>query len=519
MPFIWGAYDGDDFRKFKTADDLISFYENQHVILYAHNGGKFDFMFLLRLIKKTRALIINSRIVEMKIGKATLRDSFAIVPMGLAGFQKTDIEYWKLEAECRAEHMPEIVEYLKSDCVNLYNLVMAYRSTAGTKPTIASNALSFAKKLGLNPGKTSHRFDTAFRRFYFGGRVECFAPGSHENVRPIDIKSSYPNAMRHEHPTGANYIYDDKLPETGIEQSFIKLQCHSKGAFPLVVNHTLTFPHGDGEFFVTGWEYVVAQKHGLISNVKIDFVCRLEKTMNFAAYVDHWYDHKATAEKAGDKAQRIVGKFMMNSLYGKLAQNPIHYYDYEIAEGGTAVNYNEGWELAGEFDTVEIHRRSVMWRYEKQWGDEWQKFPIHYNVATGASITGFARAHLLDAAATVGFENIAYCDTDCLHVLPGGKLDKLRMDDELGAWASEGHAKIAHYAGKKMYALELADGTTKIASKGAKLGLAEIKKLVKGEIVVWNNDAPTFSLARGTHFVTRSIRATTRKQNEVIEDG
>lgn len=513
-PFIWGSYDGKTFEYFNSGKELLDRWSDKNVYLFAHNGGKFDFMFLLDFVGESRVRLINSRIVEMRIGKALLRDSFAIIPTALAAFEKDKFEYWKLEKEHRVEYRDEIITYLKSDCVNLFNLVSEYFALAGNKCTIASNALAQSKSLGIDPGKTTHRFDNVFREFYFGGRVEAFSPGIHKNIHILDIKSSYPFAMSHFHPSGCNYFLDDNLnyTEEDIKKSFIDISCYSRKAFPLRTKTGLSFPECFSRFKITGWEFIIAKKHHLIDNVKIHAIYFLENDITFKDYVDHWFTIKDEADKQGHKAQRLIAKIMLNSLYGKLAQNPIKYFDYKILPACSIIDWENGWQLDAQFGTKELHSRSVLWRYEKKYGDDWIKFPMYYNVATAASITGFARAHLLDAIHTIGPKNVLYCDTDCVFTRENSPNHYLNQNGKIGSWAWEGLADPAYIAGKKMYGLTFVNGPktgeTKLAHKGAKLTMNDIKNLCEGGSVIWQNPAPSFSLKNGAKFVKRTITKT-----------
>jgi hypothetical protein len=90
----------------------------------------------------------------------------------------------------------------------------------------------------------------------------------------------------------------------------------------------------------------------------------------------------------------------------------------------------------------------------------------------------------------------------------GDRWKKLPMGKELGEWEHEGVATIGHFAGKKLYGMRMQDGKEKIASKGSKLTFEQIAAIIRGETVLWENDAPTFSLANGIQFVKREIRAT-----------
>lgn len=511
-PFIWGAYDGKTFQTWRETKDFIAWAKDQNALLYAHNGGKFDFMLIFKHVTKTRARIINGRFVELTLGKATLRDSYSIVPVPLSAIQKDDIDYRIMEEDLREEYMEsDIIPYLKTDCVVLWDTVTKYIKEAGKAATIATNALNFSKKLGVNPGRTTHKFDEQFRPYYFGGRTECFRPGTHHNVHVLDIVSSYPHAMRHDHPCGTNVEALESLEGLStedIQRSFITLRCRSRKAFcRRAENGSLEFPDDYGKFNVTGWEYLTAKRRRLITNENILSVNVFADKINFSDYVDYWFDYKQRHDKKTQPIEYTIGKIMMNSLYGKLAQNPTRYYDYELKDIADDVDEENGWELYGIFDDVAIHRRSVMWKFQYDYGKGWEHKPLFNNVAAGASVTGFARAYLLDAIASIGFDHVIYCDTDSV-MCTGQRWRKLPLGEKLGQWAHEGLATIGHFAGKKLYGLQMQDGTEKIACKGSKLDFEQIKRVTAGEIVTWSNPAPTFSLARGTNFVQREIRAT-----------
>ena len=532
MPFIWGAYDGKKYYIFHSTTEFVEWISAIDCYAYAHNGGKFDFMYLLEFITQTRAKIINGRFAEMKLGRATLRDSFSIIPVPLGQIHKDKIDYALMEKHNRQKHMPEIISYLKTDVRVLFDLVSQFRKVAGGALTIASNALKNAKTQGVNPGRTNKRFDDEMREFYFGGRTECFKPGTHENIGVVDIVSSYPKAMMQDHATGSERITTrqsdalDHMSYDDINRAFIEIECHSKGAFPKrAKDGGLHFPHTFDVFKVTGWEYNCALKHNLISETKIISVTSFIDKINFAPYIKKWFEFKKSHNKDTDPINYTIGKIMMNSLYGKLAQNPLKYYDYKICEGSIPCDDDDGWEIYSEFNNKRVHRREALWNYVNKYGADWVKRPLFYNVASGASVTGYARAALLDAFHIVGMDNVIYCDTDSIS-LTGKTWKKLSMGNKLGQWEFEGEAEIGHFAGKKLYGMKMKEKDKKtgkqklkIACKGSKLHFDDFLKLVNGKTVQWKNKAPTFSCSKGhipgaknvdtdKFFVQRNITAT-----------
>ena len=311
-PFIWGWTDGKVFKTFQSTEEFVNYVKDKEVIIYAHNGGKFDFMFLIPFIMKhapdgiVKTQIINGRIVWIKLGKADLLDSYAAVPESLKRIKKRSIEMWKLEKAVRDNHMDEIIHYLEGDCIYLHELMTTYRKEAGTRRTIASNALQHSKKLGVDLGKTNHRYDSNYRPFYYGGRTQCFRPGTHKNISVLDIKSSYPFAMLHDHPCGNSDdmkrrpSLDGMSPEE-IQRSFITLDGYCDGGFPTrgLNSDGLNFPSNyslqvckTGVWKITGWEYLAALELGLLRETKILEVRHCNKTINFSPYVFHWYKYK-----------------------------------------------------------------------------------------------------------------------------------------------------------------------------------------------------------------------------------
>lgn len=500
QPFIWGAYDGEDFRTFTSTTDFAQWLQGQHVIAYAHNGGKFDFMYLLDYSTTGPIFIIHSRIVQLPFGNAILRDSFSIVPVGLAEYQKDKFDYSKMEQDRRQEHWKEIVHYLKADCVYLYELVMEFREIAGTSRTIAANGFQFLKKKDGWRCNTNYKFDEVFRQFYHGGRCEALRPGIYNEAYIYDINSAYPNAMCHQHPDGNEYTVFHGQPRH-LEKSFLYLSCYSKGAFPKREKSKLSFPHDYSDYYVTGWEYIAAVENNLISDVTIHYSYEFLNTRCYSGFVEHWHEIKQHAKRTGNKAQYVIAKIMLCSVYGKFAQNKPTYDEYRIVEGGTQLEDN--WTLDAEFGTKELHSRPCIYNIIKKHGDKWKFIPLFYNVATAASITGFVRAQLINTISALEHHRPVYVDTDGI-ITENIAVDLGSTGDKLGSWKFEGKAAPCYIAAKKLYAAKLSDGW-KVASKGGILTPGQIKKICEGETVIWRKEAPTFGVDGSAFFMVRSF--------------
>lgn len=496
-PFIWGYYDEEIYREFSDSDTLARFLMQCDKTVYAHNGGKFDFHFLLQYANLYESItVIAGRVAQFRIGEAQLRDSYCILPTPLSEFNKQEFDYKKLHFSVRHLHMPEIRKYLFSDCENLYNYVKAFRDEYGKKLTLAGTAMKQYEKIEeTKADNTTERFFNNFSRFYAGGRVQCFQSGIIKgDITIADINSAYPRAMMEEHPKGSECEISAEEPEKP-EGAFIKLRARATGAFHIRDKDGLHFPN-DGEireFHTTGWEYFSAKRLGLLHDAHIIECRTFLRTQNFKKYVGKFFEMKAQAKETGDKPRYIFSKILQNALYGKFASNPEKYKEYLITDPASRESFEEeGYLWARDIGCNHLMERPIR--------DEAKRY---YNVATAASITGYVRAYLLEAIHSV--ENVLYCDTDSIfftgkHELPVGK--------ELGAWDIEAKCDSVAIAGKKLYSARRIDGTFKTAAKGGKISPEEIYKVSKGDKITFNPESPIFSLKSGIYFSSKIMQKT-----------
>lgn len=501
-PFIWGFYDGFIYQEFSETKEFIEFVKKQEIIIYAHNGGKFDWHFIKEYIEpEQKIMVINGRLASFKIENCEFRDSYNLLPVPLAAYQKTKIDYNIFEKENRnkPENKREISAYLRDDCVFLFNLVSTFINDYGLNLTLASSAMKFWRKnfyTGKSFNSTKFFFEQ-MKPYYYGGRVECFQKGIiNKNFSVYDINSAYPFAMKHMHPWGSEIKILDKLPKY-YEQCFIKLACISNGAFPFREKTGLSFPSDNEKriYTITGWELKTATELNLLKEVDILKVIKFCDMISFNDYVDYFYKMKAE-QKNGDKAKYLISKLFLNSLYGKFAANPMKYKDYWTIPANEIANYQDNTNFV--FTSMLGKETAIV---EQPLPEEEQRF---YNVATAASVTGFVRAYLLKYLKTAG--NPLYCDTDSIAHF--GDESVFPVGEELGEWEKEGDFVKAAIGGKKLYAFVQKCGKSKIASKGVKLSEKDIFSVAMGENVVYNSEAPTFSIKDGVKFVTRNVKLT-----------
>jgi DNA polymerase type B, organellar and viral len=516
LPFLWGAYclALDRYETFGHGRMVRDFFAERRACVYAHNGGRFDFHYLREFFESENpVLVINGRLAKFYVGRAEFRDSFSLLPVPLAEYEKEEIDYNIFEEGERdkPENRARIETYLKSDCVNLAKLLYSFFEKFGRPLTMAGCAMmSWAKGYnnGVKPRQSAAQFER-YKPFYYGGRVECFAAGYAEtSFNVVDKNSAYPDAMLREHPASPLGDWRSDIP-SDIEACLLCVEAVSEGALPYrEENGALIFPRDRTPrvYWVTGWELKAGLDLGLVKINKVYEVHHFKETQNFRGYIEHHYRERQRAREAGDKAMDLFAKLFMNSCYGKFASDPSKYNDFLIVEPARVAYWlGEGWVVY------------------KPWGDgryvmsrpQPEKRHWYYNIATAASITGYVRAQLLrDLHAARG---LIYCDTDAI---AAKSVAGLKFGRDLGEWKTELECDIYAVAGKKMYAFrsatdlyEVPKGEYKIACKGVDLTAAEIIRVARGETVIYEPDVPTFSITRPEPcLINRVVTMTARVQ-------
>lgn len=562
VPFIIGFYDGLDFRSFETdrqstcIEKMRWFLQDQKVdpgIIYMHNGGRFDFYYMLEWFEG-KTTIINSRIVQalMPLGtgknrfdkwhRFEFRDSYALMPFPLRAYKKDDIAIDLLDKKVRHLHMEKIRSYLKGDCVYLWDLCMGFQREFGDYKTIASAAFAQLNSFHHYEQLPLRQDEEIRSKFYFGGRVQCFSKGVVEApVSIYDVNSMYPFVMDTcFHPTSWVCMEDQKIHgwtdagELSPEKTktfFLTVEGEAFEPAPFPVRKkdgSVEFPAGQGVYHVSIHEWFTALNLGLFKPTRILNAYSFNDYACFHLFVSHFYqarerckkefaEHKRQCERCAGShsfgqikteastqvdmcsvgldlhAHNLYYKYILNSAYGKFGLNPENYFNWEISKTATEPK-GKFWQL----DSI-VQDKYYVWKQPSQlfWNVK--------NIATAASITGAARSILLRAVAES--KNVLYCDTDSIicQEFAGGKID----EKTLGAWKLEATGTQAAIAGKKMYAVFDANGDCiKQANKGVDLTPQQILGLCRGEEVLSMREAPTFKRDGSATFISRTVRMT-----------
>lgn len=537
LPFLAVLY-SDDFEPVVIWDENYDQFVNaviraierlpKRYTIFAHNGGKFDYMFLLHKIRglvkfKGRGIMVAT------IGNCELRDSFHIIPERLANWQKDVFDYNKLMRGTRAKYRAEIIEYCTNDCRYLLDIVKSFVQNYGFKISIGQAAISELRKHykvkriseyqdGGEDGKHG------LRQFFFGGRVECLAGRGlfQGDYKLYDVNSMYPAVMANQrHPIGNEYAPRRGAPNA--YTAFVKLSCRNYGAFvKRGANGETTAEIERGTFFVSKFEYDTAIRYNLIDDAEIMECIDCNEFSDFSEFVLPLYRKRLETkarlkflETMGAKDSReynevkkddIFIKLLLNNCYGKFCQNPRRFKERFITDIGERPPST--FATLGEIPWPELpsaeNREFALWERESR---PWRFF----NVGTGASITGAARAVLLEAMQNA--IDPIYCDTDSLicRDLQNSRIDPI----ELGAWDIEAEFSECIIAGKKLYACRSATlpvghkDAIKVRSKGvAGLDWDKMQRLLDDEIITQTNKGVTLSATHEQYYMKRRVRAT-----------
>lgn len=538
--FTCGFYrlDTGDYEDFWGDDCIDQFFDHLRGLteqglrfaIHCHNFGGFDVHMgmLDRLDPGTSPSIINGRIASCMIEGQEFRDSYRLIPVALSVYNKDEFDYSKMERERREAHKVEILHYQRNDCVYLGELVREFYALFGNRPTMGNVAIN---KLQAFHGFDRMREgqDNAVRPYFYGGRCQVFKPGiSWGAWKVYDVNSMYPSVMRNfRHPLSATLIRGMKVWQG--TTAFVEWEGENQGAVPKRLDDgSLDFKPSVGRFWSTIHEYNLGLETGTIRPRRVVQTIGFHEWGDFAEFIDHFYTARMEARQNGDKLRDLFYKLVMNSAYGKFAQDPRRYENYTMSLGGEGIPEDlfDAEEKPNAFRPHFMNGDMIIWSRPSS-----SRFSGFFNCATGASITGAARAMLWRGI--LGARKPIYCDTDSIIC---ERLDRVTMDDkELGAWKLEASGEVFASAGKKLYALFSRDpsqaiperwdnfsppsvrpvkiGATdfycvKKASKGVSFTSAEILQVANGLEVEYKSDRPNFTLDGRAEFIDRVIKRT-----------
>lgn len=490
--FLGGFYDGDSYECFRGADCLtglmcgvlVNKYIGWHI--YAHNGGRFDFLHLISWLATTgRRLGFTFQIIPsgrsggiqildvwregQKKGRWRFLDSVKLIPLGLEkackAFNLPGKKTLPLETE-ESDTQWEI--YNEQDCVALWSVLSRFhiyveqRLGGEVGITTPSTAMkTFRRKYlkeKINRGLSAHDFVMSS---YCGGRSEPFKRKG-ERLHYYDFNSSYPSVMRENMPVGEPIHWEGEPCARLLSGEFIgfvsadvELSMHIP-PLPLKKEGKLLFPAGR----VTGvWDWAEL-------SLVADSIKRWGRSVWFRGepilreMVNALYPMRDSSLPGYDPGLSLIVKLLLNALYGKFGQSP---------ERRKVVPWSK--DLPKGAIPADGTPDSAVWYID-------EKIEAPYIMPQiAAHVTSLARVKLflkLD-------EDTCYCDTDS--VLTPSFIESSTalgdMKDEYPGVTFEGS-----FLAPKLYCLNGSDGSVKVVAKGIRNRSYEVfQALCNGETV------------------------------------
>lgn len=484
--WVWLACALDNDGNYLVTNTIEKFIDSLkgNCTLYFHNL-KFDGSFILNYLlregykykndktplknREFKCLIDNFGIyysIEFKKKSCKIKclDSFKIIPMSEAKIaesfklptEKGKIDYEKYRERYTYQPTQEEIEYIKNDCYIIQCAHKYFLEKSLSKNTIASNALmDFKKRLPFDFEDFFPIIDIALdkeiRKYYKGGFCYCvdyYAEMVVHNVDVYDVNSLYPDVMYHNiMPCGKPFKFYGEY--NGDRKLYLQ---HIKACFKVKKDHLPTIQiknnrmfvsniymkSSDGEIvdlYLTNIDLLLFKEHYDI--IYMEYIDGYEfKTITnlFNNYIDYWIEVK----KNNTGGIRQLAKLMLNSLYGKFANDPIKINSKPVLIDGV---------LHLEKDKTEETK------------------PIY--TALAVFITAYARYKTITTAQNFYKDRrLLYCDTDSIHCLEGETYGMEIDSKKLGAWDHEKHFKTAKYIHQKCYYGEKADGENVFAVAG-----------------------------------------------------
>ena len=472
-------FDGKNYYNFRTRAESIEFLagldtpaiiyctnlEYDIVNIFWGNLDKVDMNWGYRLISvKFKKVIFYDTLNSWFLGVAAMGEKLGIPKLGFN---------------------PKSLKYCQRDTFITYQFVKDMHrryKKIGLKPksTIAQTAITFWKD-NFYKGKVfkvPEGLIEFLKPAYFGGRVECNYIGELSgSIHLADFKSMYSSVMTRCYPYPFRWIDKVDLSYEGI--TYCKVSSNLK--LPLLPfrdkkSKLILFPNGT---FKGAWANVELRqfiKEGGKILKLYDGVVYPQKCYPFKSYVKFLFDKR---KKAKDEFMVYILKILLNSLYGKFAQNNERTVIIN-AEKWRKLKDSEIPDSFTEFENLYIFRKIGA-------------YPYFSNYIWSIYTTAFARLKLYKHLKRCAkFAKLLYYDTDSL-IWQGNK-SIFKYGSGLGDLEYKGVYANIHIKGNKFYKLE-----DKIKCKGVpkdsmedffNLGHASYKKPLKIKEAIRRNMIP-----------------------------
>jgi hypothetical protein len=468
-PFMCGFFDGEKFFGFRNlpsanelpwegrhtakggcVDRFLSLLFNRRntyidTAIYAHNGGNFDFLFLLAWLRARPqfdfAIVpIQSTIQVLKVwrrgkkkeGEWTFLDSLKLLPMSLAAACIALGVEGKKDLPLKThEDSPLWEEYNERDNRALYEVLVRTHDLVEDKLggevgiTTPSTAMRLFRRKYLGNGSAPmiiprHLHWKAckddecpgclhswVRDGYYGGRTEIHRMKG-KNLKYYDLNSSYPASMMFTMPAGNKIESDTYEPERYFKNYvgfvectvYIPPECEIPPLPFRAESGKLLFPSG---MFAGTWsaEELELLKHPRVKGHVVSVVkCVWYRRVSvFVDMVTDLYKYRDKSLPGYDSGLSTLAKLILNALYGKFGMKEEREQIILVEEGESPPQNSK--PAGGDIATGVWYETKI-------------KSPCYVIPQIAAHITALARVrlwHVMNAVLEAGGK-IYYCDTD-----------------------------------------------------------------------------------------------------------
>ena len=502
-PYAVGFYDGVNYKQFLGKDcikDFISYVavkKYRGYRIYAHNGGKFDFNFLMDILKNRKfnidMVFQGSRCLLLKLYTHLYRndegsithsnviqfvDSIGLLKFGLDALTKDfDVKHKKLNfmdkkgSERDYEYLYRLYkeddirfhDYLRNDVYGLYEVLVKFndlitKNNGQMGLTIASTSLKTFQTgyLSSDIRMTDRDTNTEMKIGYYGGRTEIFRMMlPDDKYRCYDVNSLYPYVMfNNEFPVSKPKTVNNVTP-TMIKEICGITKCRVKSPKDLYLpvlpyklkiggHNKLVFPLGKFDGYWDNVQLTKAMELGYKIEPQKMLVFKTDYI--FKDYVTNFY--KLKSDSKPQSPSYILAKLMLNSLYGKFAQNQ----DSEMVVKINNPKDLMEMEIVG---VVDADHNLFRVKTESRGNFFIPQISIHVTALAQLRLYKFME-DLIEKGKLV-----SYCDTDSLFT--NGYLP---TSDKLGDMKREYNFSSGYFLLPKTYCIVKTDGSVKVKAKG-----------------------------------------------------
>lgn len=487
-----------------SPEDMVDEMLNCGGVWWSHNGGKYDTLQVLEILRRwgigQSISLAQSRVTRTMGSGLTIRDSYALVPMGLEAMaQMGKVLTPKLWFDCECEldcggycairrNMSyylrlRLEEYCTEDCRALLAGLTALQEFADDHDydllgTIGGSSWATARRtLGLPTADFSPSQWQRLRTGYYGGRCSVFRPVVRESVGHWDISSAYPAALANaELPVGE--------PTEHGSRSAGKALADGR---PGIYSATVLVPDCHIPPLAWGWGNGLGFPVGMVSGAWTATDIQYAEYVGCKVHSVQWAMTWNKSERVfGDWVGRIYqlrhrlgkdsvwGKWLRdfpNSLCGKMAERPEKRF-LRLNPPASDIVYCPAQRPCTLTSCSGV---CGSWEQVDQWGEMWA-VPFYRQSDAGhvhwaAYITAASRAKHHSGMAGHG-KDAVYCDTDSLWST--GTDSPEPSGDGLGEWTLKCRAAEWEGVAPKAYAYtDEKTGERVIRSSGATMTAAD----------------------------------------------